>query len=68
MDPGLPMHLWCRLLGQAEMTLNMMRESRVHPKISAYNEMHGNLSFNNTSLIPIGIKLLVYEKASIISS
>ena len=37
-DPGFLMYLWCRLISQAEMTFNMMRALRVHPKILVYNE------------------------------
>jgi hypothetical protein len=30
-DPSFPMHLWDRLLPQAEITLNLLRTSRLHP-------------------------------------
>ena len=30
-DPSFPMHLWNRLLPQCDMTLNMMRTSRINP-------------------------------------
>jgi hypothetical protein len=34
-DPSFPMHLWDRLLPQAEITLNLLRTSRLHPQLSA---------------------------------
>jgi hypothetical protein len=34
-DPSFPMHLWYRLLPQAEITLNLLRTSRLHPQLSA---------------------------------
>ena len=34
-DKRFPLQLWCRLLTQAEMTLNMLRTSRVDPSKSA---------------------------------
>jgi hypothetical protein len=34
-DPSFPMHLWDRLLPQAEITLNLLRASRLHPQLSA---------------------------------
>ena len=34
-DPNFPLHLWDQLLPQAEMTLNMLRGSRMNPKNSA---------------------------------
>jgi hypothetical protein len=33
--PSFPMHLWDRLLQQAEITLNLLRTSRLHPQRSA---------------------------------
>ena len=35
---SFPMHLWCRLLPQAEHTLNLLRQSNVTPKVSASSE------------------------------
>jgi hypothetical protein len=32
-DPSFPMHLWDRLLPQAEITLNLLRTSRLHPQL-----------------------------------
>jgi hypothetical protein len=34
-DPAFPLHLWDRLLPQAEITLNLLRTSRLHPQLSA---------------------------------
>jgi hypothetical protein len=36
-----PMHLWDRLLPQAILTLNMLRTSRINPKISAASHLNG---------------------------
>jgi hypothetical protein len=33
-DPTFPLHLWDRLLPQAEITLNILRTSRLHPQLS----------------------------------
>ena len=35
-DPNFPMSNWCRLLPRAELTLNLLRPSRLNPKLSAY--------------------------------
>jgi hypothetical protein len=40
-DPSFPMHLWDRLLPQAEITLNLLRVSRLHPQLSASAHYHG---------------------------
>jgi hypothetical protein len=34
-DPTFPLHLWDRILLQAEITLNLLRTSRLHPQLSA---------------------------------
>jgi hypothetical protein len=40
-DPAFPLHLWDRLLPQAEITLNLLRTSRLHPQFSAADHFHG---------------------------
>jgi hypothetical protein len=40
-DPDFPLHLWHRLLPQAEMTLNLLWTSRQHPQLSAVAHYHG---------------------------
>jgi hypothetical protein len=35
------LHLWYRLLPQAEITLNLLRASRLHPQLSATAHYHG---------------------------
>ena len=37
-DENFPSVLWCKLIKQAQDTLNMLRTSRVHPKLSAYHD------------------------------
>ena len=34
-DPLFPLHLWCRLIDQATTTLNLLRPSRINPRLSA---------------------------------
>ena len=38
-DRNFPLHLWCRLLDQAELTLNMLRTSRLNPNLSAHEQI-----------------------------
>jgi hypothetical protein len=40
-DPTFPLYLWDRLLPQAEITLNLLRTSRLHPQLSAAAHFHG---------------------------
>ena len=63
-DKNFPLHLWCRLLDQAELTLNMLRTSRLNPNLSAHEQLHGSHDFNATPLAPPGTKCIAHEKSS----
>jgi hypothetical protein len=53
-DPAFPLHLWDRLLPQAEITLNLLRTSRLHPQLSAVAHFHGLVDYNKTAFAPPG--------------
>ena len=40
-DATFPLQLWCQILRHAEHQLNMLRKSRIHPDVSAFEEMYG---------------------------
>jgi hypothetical protein len=61
-DPTFPLHLWYRLLPQAEITLNLLRTSRLHPQLSAAAHFHGLIDYNKTSFAPPGCKIIAHEK------
>jgi len=64
-DETSPMHLWCRLLEQAEHTLNMLRPSRITPKVSAYAHLHGTHDYNSNPFAPMGCKVEMYEMPTV---
>jgi hypothetical protein len=61
--PNFPLNLWDKLLPQATLTLNLLRLSRINPKLSAHAQIHGSFNFDKTSLAPLGIKVLAHERA-----
>jgi hypothetical protein len=61
-DPAFPLHLWDRLLPQAEITLNILRTSRLHPQLSAAAHFHGLVDYNKTAFAPPGCKIIAHEK------
>ena len=63
-DKNFPLHLWCRLLDQAELTLNMSRTSRINPNLSAHEQINGTHDFNATPLAPPGTRCIAHEKSS----
>jgi hypothetical protein len=61
-DPTFPLHLWDRLLPQAEITLNLLRTSRLHPQLSAAAHFHVLVDYNKTSFAPPGCNIIAHEK------
>ena len=61
-DPTFPMSEWYRLVQQGELTLNLLRNARVNPKLSAWTYLFGKLNYNDTPLAPPGTKLIVHVK------
>ena len=46
------------------MTLNLLRTSRINPRLSAEEQQNGVFDYNRTPLAPQGIKVLSYEMPS----
>ena len=55
------MHLWCQLIPQTTMTLNMMRNFRRSPTMLACTALEGKFHFNKTPLAQPDIKVIVHE-------
>jgi Reverse transcriptase (RNA-dependent DNA polymerase) len=62
-DKDFPLHLWDRLIPQALLTLNLLRGSRINPRLSAHAQVHGQYNFNSHPIGPPGTKVLVHEKS-----
>jgi hypothetical protein len=60
-DKAFPMHLWDRLLPQAVITLNMLRTSRINPKLSAAIHIFGQYDFNRAPMAPPGTRIIAHE-------
>jgi hypothetical protein len=60
-DKSFSMHLWDRLLPQAVMTLNMLRTSRINPKLSAATHIFGQYDFNRAHMAPPGTRIIAHE-------
>ena len=61
-DPDFPVGEWDRLLPQAVLTLNLLRNSRVNPKLSSHTFLHGNFNFHATPLAPPATKVVIHNK------
>ena len=61
-DRQFPLHLWDRLLPQALISLNLLRSSRINPRLSAWVQVHGACDYNRMPMAPPGTRVLVHEK------
>jgi hypothetical protein len=61
-DPNFPLRLWDRLLSQATITLNIMRQYRLNPKVSVYAQLYGHYGFNQAPMAPPGTRVIAHEK------
>jgi hypothetical protein len=61
-DTQFPIHLWDRLIPHAVITLNLLLQSRINPKLSAHAQLHGLFDYSKTPLAPPGTKVIIHEK------
>jgi hypothetical protein len=60
-DSAFPTALWSRLVKQGQGTLNMLRTSRIHPKISAFHCLEGVHNFNRVPFAPPGQRATIFN-------
>ena len=53
-DNKFPLSLWCHLLEPTELSLNLLRQSKVVPKISAFAHIHGHHDYMKKPFAPLG--------------
>ena len=58
-------HIWCQLLPHASLTLNLLRQYRMNPKISGYAQLHGEFNYNATPLYLPGTQVIINEKSTV---
>ena len=65
MAADFPQYLWDLLLPQAELTLNLLRQANVNPKISAWEYFQGAaFQYDATPLGPFGCPVMIHKKTS----
>ena len=60
-----PLHLWFRLLLHVILTLNLIRQSCMNPKLSGYAQLHGEFNYNTTPLAPPSIQVIIHKKPNV---
>jgi hypothetical protein len=61
-DSAFPPYLWDLLLPQAELTLNLLRQATLNPRISGWEFFQGPFDFNKTPLGLVGCRVLIHAK------
>ncbi len=61
-DDKFPLSLWCHLLEPTELTLNLLRQSKVAPKISAFAHVHGPHDYMKKPFAPLGCAIQAHVK------
>lgn len=65
LNPSFPLAQWDLLIPQTNITLNLLRPSRLNPKLSAYAQLFGNFDFNRTPLAPPGCAVIAFNDPTI---
>ena len=61
-NTAFPLYLWDLLLPQAKLTVNLLQQATINPKISAWEYFNGTFDFNKTPLAPVGCRVLIHAK------
>ncbi len=61
-DNKFPLSLWCHLLEPKELTLNLLRQSKVAPKISAFAHIHSPHNYMKKPFAPLGCAIQAHVK------
>ena len=61
-NSDFPLREWDRLLDKAELTLNLLRYSRINPSLSAWAYLFGNFDFNKSPLLPPNTRVVLHSK------
>ena len=64
MSDDLPRRHWDQLLPHEELTLNLLRQARIQPELSAWNFLMGEFNYDTTPLGPLGCPLMIHKKKS----
>jgi hypothetical protein len=61
-DNRFPLSLWCHLMQPAELTINLLQQSKVAPKVSMYAHVHGQHNYMKCPFAPLGCAVMAHIK------
>ncbi len=62
LDNRFPLSLWCHLVQPAKLTVHLLRQSNVMPKVFAYAHMHGQHNYMKRPFAPLGCAVMAHVK------
>ena len=60
MDPDFPKYLWDNLFTQTELTINILRQATLNPRMSSWEYCYGPFDYSDTPLGPLGCKIMIH--------
>ena len=63
-DPEFPKFMWDNLLVQAELTIKLLRQAILNPRMSAWEYYNEAFDYSDTSLGPIGCKIIIHNTSN----
>ena len=63
-DPDFPNYKWDNLLVQTELTINLLRQATLNPRMSAWEYYNGAFDYSATPLGPLGCKIMIHKKSN----
>jgi hypothetical protein len=61
-DDRFPLSLWCHLVRPAELTVILLQQSNVAPKVSAYAHVHGQHDYMKRPFASLGCTVMAHVK------
>ena len=61
-DDDFPTDGWDLLLPITELTMNLLRPSKINPRISAYTQLKGVFDYSKTPIAPPGCKIIIHDR------
>ena len=63
-DPVFPKYMWENLLVQTKLTINLLRQATLNPRMSAWEYYNGTFDYTATPLGPIGCKIVIHATSN----
>ena len=63
-DPDFPKFMWDNLFVQTELTINLLRQATLNPRMSAWEYYNGAFDYTAIPLGPIGCKIIIHTTSN----